>query len=307
MCWWRWQNRWPRRRCTTSRVCLACSPSKARAQYRLRAGVIGIEPDAQLRQVLDESFSPLPVVSDGIAVSKRTAQRLHVRPGDRLWVDPLQGGEPAKLVRVSLLVGDLMGTTAYMLRRDATRLVGEGDTVSSVRIKLDRRGRDAFFERVREIPRIAAIGDKSLMLAHFRENSEHNLLVFTGILSVFAAAIAVGVAYNSARIALAEHSWELATLRVLGFTRGEVSQMLLGQLAVQVMLAVPLGFVMGYALSALIAALIEGDELQIPLVILPGTYAYSALVMLGAGALSALVVRRRIDRLDLVGVLKTRE
>jgi putative ABC transport system permease protein len=276
-------------------------------QYRVRAGVIGIDADANLRQVLDPLLAAVPLVAGSVALNTRTAQRLRVRPGDSLWVDPLQGDEPARLLPVSLIVGDLMGTAAYMLRRDAAQLVGEADTISSVRIRLDRRYRDAFFASVREIPRIAAIGDKSLMLAHFRENTAHNLLVFTGILSVFAAAISVGVAYNSARISLAEHSWELATLRVLGFTRAEVSQMLLGQLAIQVLLAIPIGFALGYALSALIARLIEGDELIIPLMILPKTYAYAALVMLAAGLMSALVVRRRIDQLDLVGVLKTRE
>lgn len=109
------------------------------------------------------------------------------------------------------------------------------------------------------------------------------------------------------RIALAEHAWELASLRVLGFTRAEVSRILLGQVGLQILAAIPLGCVLGFALAALLAALIHGEEFRIPLVILPHTYAFAILVMLGAGVASAAIVRRRIDRLDLVGVLKTRE
>jgi putative ABC transport system permease protein len=160
---------------------------------------------------------------------------------------------------------------------------------------------------VRELPRVAAVGDKLALLEHFRETTARNPLVFTGILSIFATFIAVGVVYNSARIALAEHAWELATLRVLGFTRVEVSRILLGQIALQILVAIPVGCVLGYLLATLLVTLIQGEDLRLPLVILPGTYAYAALVMVVAGVVSALVVRRRIDTLDLVGVLKTRE
>jgi putative ABC transport system permease protein len=127
------------------------------------------------------------------------------------------------------------------------------------------------------------------------------------VLTVLAGTIAVGVVYNNARIALAERAWELASLRVLGFTRGEVSGLLLGELAIEMIVALPLGWVLGYWLSYFIVELITPETFKIPLVIRPGTYAYASLIVLIAGVVSALIVRRRIDRLDLVGVLKTRE
>jgi putative ABC transport system permease protein len=119
--------------------------------------------------------------------------------------------------------------------------------------------------------------------------------------------IAVGVVYNSARITLAEQSWELATLRVMGFTRGEVSWTLLGQLAAQMAIALPVGWAAGAGLSAVILAMISSEEFRIPLVIGTGTYTLASLVMLGAGIVTAFIVRRRIDQLDLIGVLKTRD
>ena len=146
------------------------------------------------------------------------------------------------------------------------------------------------------------------LLDTFRTTSAKNVLFFTTILTAFAATIAVGVVYNNARIQLAERAWELASLRVLGLTRGEVSVLLLGELAIEIAAAIPLGFVAGYWLSWLIIALMQhGELMEFPLVIRPDTYLYAGAVVVAAGVASALIVRNRIDNLDLVAVLKTRE
>jgi putative ABC transport system permease protein len=141
----------------------------------------------------------------------------------------------------------------------------------------------------------------------FRANNAKNILFFTMVLTAFAAVIAVGVVYNNARIQLAERAWELASLRVLGFTRREVSVFLLGELAVEIAAAIPLGLLAGYGLAALLLALMPHEVFEIPLVILPSTYLYAGAAIAAAGVASALIVRNRIDRLDLVAVLKTRE
>jgi putative ABC transport system permease protein len=142
----------------------------------------------------------------------------------------------------------------------------------------------------------------------FREQSARNILFFTSILTAFAATIAVGVVYNNARIQLAERAWELASLRVLGLTRGEVSVLLLGELALEIAVAIPLGFFAGYWLCAFIISLMAHTEvIEIPLVILPDTYLYAGAAVVAAGVASALIVRNRIDNLDMVAVLKTRE
>ena len=144
-------------------------------------------------------------------------------------------------------------------------------------------------------------------LATFRDVTSRNTLVMTLFNTIFAGLIAIGVVYNCARIALAERGRELASLRVLGFTRAEVSYILLGELALLTLLALPLGCAVGYGLAALIASLFDSEVYRIPLVVEPATYGYAVLVVVAASALSALAVRRRIDRLDLVPVLKTRE
>jgi putative ABC transport system permease protein len=151
------------------------------------------------------------------------------------------------------------------------------------------------------------VASRNAMLQNFRDTSARNVLFFTGVLTAFAVVIAIGVVYNQARIVLQERAWELASLRVLGFTRGEVSTYLLGELAIETLVALPLGCVLGYALAWLIVTLTHSDLIAIPVIVAPATYAYAALAIVLAGLASALIVRRRIDRLDLVAVLKTRE
>ncbi|MCC6473724.1 MAG: ABC transporter permease, partial [Burkholderiales bacterium] len=222
-------------------------------------------------------------------------------------VEFLQGARVKRDVPVAGLTGELMAMQGYMSMDALNRLLGEGDSVSGARLRLDAQAREPFMKAVKETPRAAFVVEIGPIVRHFRETSARNSLVFTGVLSVLAATIAVGVVYNNARITLAERAWELASLRVLGFSRREVSGLLLGELAAELVLALPLGWLMGYWLSWGIVRLIEPDTFKIPFVIQPHTYAYATLVVLAAGLVSALIVRRRVDTLDLVAVLKTRE
>ncbi|HSF47778.1 MAG TPA: ABC transporter permease [Burkholderiales bacterium] len=187
------------------------------------------------------------------------------------------------------------------------RIMEEGEVVSAVAVLLDPAALRRFYAEVKQTPKVATVNAKAEALRSLKENTERNVLFFTAIVTVFASAIAVGVVYNSARISLAERAWELASLRVLGFSRGEVSMFLLGELAFELLVAIPIGLFLGWLLSFAIIAMTHSETMIIPLVIAPRTYAYAALATLAAGIVSALIVRHRIDRLDLVAVLKTRE
>jgi putative ABC transport system permease protein len=278
-----------------------------RGAREYRTVLVGIDPGAQLRRVQDARGADLPLADGMLLLTDRLARKLDLRPGDSLEVEPLEGTRRARRMQVTAETGDLMGMNGYVTRRDAARLVGEGDTFNLARVRLDAGADAAFFDAVRNTPGIAVAGDKRRMVAQFRATQQHNLLMFAAILSAFAMCIAIGVVYNSARITLAEQAWELATLRVMGFTRAEVSWTLLGQLGAQMAVALPIGWLAGTALAALILALISSEEFRIPLIINSGTYTLASVVMLGAGLLTAFVVRRRIDELDLIGVLKTRD
>lgn len=276
-------------------------------QRAQRGEITGLPRDATMRTLLDERLNDVPLPPYGLVFNRTLAERLGVAPGDTVRVEFLQGERPVREVPLVALTADLMGLRAFMDRDALNRLLGEGDAVSGARLRLDGAQRAAFLRQVKETPRVAFALEIGPMIRYFRETSARNILIFTTVLSILAGTIAVGVVYNNARIALAERAWELASLRVLGFTRAEVSGLLLGELALEVALALPIGWASGYALSAFIVELIRPETFRIPLIIGPRTYAYASLIVLAAGVASALLVRRKIDQLDLVGVLKTRD
>jgi len=272
-----------------------------------RTTVTGLAPGATLRLLLDERLRDVALPDEGLVINRTLADLLGVRPGDSVRIEVLQGARIARDVPVTALVADLMGTPAFMNRDALNRLLGEGDAMSGARLQLDAGERERFLQQIKETPRVAFAVEIGPIIRNFRETSARNILIFTTVLSVLAGTIAVGVVYNNARIALAERAWELASLRVLGMTRAEVSGLLLGELGVQLLLALPIGWLAGYGLSAFIVELIHPETFRIPLIIAPRTYAFAALVVLAAGVASALIVRRHVDRLDLVAVLKTRD
>ncbi|HWA14683.1 MAG TPA: FtsX-like permease family protein [Burkholderiales bacterium] len=272
-----------------------------------RTAVTGVTDEGRLLRIIDRSLRETKPAPGGVVLTRRLADRLGVVPGDTVTVHLLEGRRLAAEVRVNATVHELAGMNAWMRMDELNLLAREGPVVSGAGLRVSPAEEPQLLARLKELPAVAVVIVTRSLLETFRNTSGRNLLFFTAVLTAFAAAIAVGVVYNNARIQLAERAWELATLRVLGMTMGEVSVLMLGELALEVLAAIPLGLLAGYWLAALIVALTHGDVFEIPLLIQPDTYLYAAAAVAAAGVVSALVVRARIDRLDLVGVLKTRE
>lgn len=278
------------------------------ANHSYRTALTGLPDVSQLVRIVDRNQRVVQPLPGGLMLTTRLAERLRVAPGDWLEVELLEGNRIKARLRVAGTVHELAGMNAYMRLNDLNRLARDGPLVSSAALRVDPANEPTLFAKLKEMPRVAAVIVTRSLLKTFRDTMAKSLLFFTTILTAFAATISVGVVYNNARIQLAERAWELASLRVLGMTRGEVSVLLLGEMAIEITLAIPLGCVGGYWLSWLIIALMRhGEVTEIPLVILAGTYLYAAAAVAVAGVVSALIVRDRINRLDMVGVLKTRE
>jgi len=260
-----------------------------------------------LQRVIDIEGRLATPPPDGLLMSDRLAEKLGLRVGDSVTVEMREGRRLVREVVVERLVRDMMGLNAYMDRRSLNRLLGEGDVSSEFSLRVEHGTGHRVLELTKAMPRVAGAFSKASMLRNMQEVTARNILVISGIVTAFAAVIAVGVVYNNARIALAERSWELASLRVLGFTRAEVSLLLLGELALGIAVALPLGMALGWALTNSVVELMRNDQFLFPVVIRPRTYAWAALCVVAAGVASAMVVRRRIDRLDMVAALKTRE
>lgn len=272
-----------------------------------RVDLRGYHGRAELYRVVDAEGRETLLEGRDLVLTDRLAVKLDVRAGDTVIAEVLEGRPRTVALRVGATVREMMGLNAYMDRRALNRVLGEGDLSNGFVLRIERGREPEFLAATRELPRVAGTFSKATMLRNMDEISARNVRIMSTLLTVVASVIAVGVVYNNARIALAERGWELASLRVLGFTRAEVSALLLGELAIVIVLALPLGMLSGFGLAHAVAGLLESDQFAFPVVVMPRTYAWAALCVMAAGAASALVVRRRIDRLDMVAVLKTRE
>lgn len=267
----------------------------------------GIPSDAYLRRIIDAELQPIRIPDAGLILTERMARMLEVVPGDEIVVEVREGRRRTRRAVVAGLTRQFIGVAAYMSLPELNRLAASGQVISGAFLMTDPRHDAVLTGRLQDRPRVASIVSQERIIKAVSESAERSMLTFTFILSMFAGVIAFGVVYNSARIALSERDRELASLRVLGFTRGEVSYILLGELAVLTLAAIPIGFVLGAAISAGLVQALQTDLYQFPLVLGRRTFGIAATVVLIAAGASALLIRRRLNRLDMVGVLKTRE
>ncbi|HEX7008874.1 MAG TPA: FtsX-like permease family protein, partial [Phycisphaeraceae bacterium] len=272
-----------------------------------RVAIMGIEPGGTLYRVVDDQRGPLELPPDGLVMSVKLAELLQVRPGQMVTVQVREGKRPVRQVPVADLVDDFAGTNAYMNVHALRRLMQEGGTVSGVFLRVDEARTNQLYLALKQTPRVASVTVKRAMVESFEQTISENQQRIRMFNVAFAIVIAFGVVYNTVRISLAENSRELATLRVIGFSRAEVSAILLGELAVLTLAAIPVGLMMGYGLAWLATLSVNTEMFRIPLVVSRATLGFASAVVLAAALGSGLVVRRRIDRLDLVSVLKAKE
>lgn len=275
--------------------------------FNHRGGVTGIESNAQLRRMIDRQQNAVALPEEGIVLSRTLAEKLHVGPGQKITLEVLEEKRPMVEIRVSAVVDEFIGTSAYMSLTAINRLMKEGPVITGAALLLDPLYENAFFARVKETPAIAGIAVMAAARQIFENTMAEQIKVMTSFHVLFAALIAFGVVYNTAQIALSERGNELACLRVLGMTKGEVAYILLGELGLLVIMAIPLGMVIGYLLGWWLSLAFTTELYRIPLVIEPPIFAYAALVVLVSAGLSGLVVWFKIETLDLIAVLKTRE
>lgn len=285
------------------------------AAVRLRSGhreyrtaLQGLPPGSDLRRVLDRDLQPVQLPADGLLLTDFLGELLGVGPGDSVRVEFLEGHRRTLEVPVAGLVSEYLGVGAYARQETVNRLLGEGDAISGAWLALDSpAARAGVVRELRARPQVVSATDRGATIRGFMDSIAQTMLTFNLAITGMAAAIAAGVVYNSARITLAERGRELASLRVLGYTRGEARAMLFGELLTLSLLALLPGFALGYGLSALLVQAMATDLYRLPLALAPSGFAVAGLVILATTVLSGMLVLRRLDRLDLVAALKTKE
>jgi putative ABC transport system permease protein len=272
-----------------------------------RTAIDGIEEGNRLHRLLDEDLRDVLIPPEGLVLNDYLGKLLNVKVGDHMTVEFLEGSKQIRQVPVVATAKLFLGVMGYMDLTALNRLMQDGNAISGINLLTDSRYTQKLYRNLVDTPRVAGIVIRLNDIKNFYNIQARGMLFFTFIATLMACAIAFGVVYNSARIAFSERSWELSSLRVIGYTRGEISYILLGELGLITLIAIPLGFLVGYWLCSYIAQSLASDLFRVPLHIEMKTYAVAAAVVLASATVSGLIVRRRLDTLNLVEVLKTRE
>jgi putative ABC transport system permease protein len=276
------------------------------AAHSRTLALTGLESGGILHRLVDVHGVTREMPPDGAVLSASLADALTVRPGDSVTLDLLERLETRHVV-VAAVLDELMSPNAYMELGAMGRLVGDGTLANAAYLRLDQPPSASLFDRLRDMPRVAGVASREAMLDNFDRMMAQGFRITSALVVAFASVIAIGVAYNGARIALSERGRELASLRVLGFTTREVGTMLLGEQAILAVAAVPLGWLLGWLFAGYLVHAFENEQFQVPLVTRAATYAFASAVVLVASAGAGALMYRRAARLDLVAVLKTRE
>jgi putative ABC transport system permease protein len=272
-----------------------------------RTAVQGLPQKSSLQRILSEDGKMLKIPSHGLMLSGTLAHNIDAKVGDRIEVELLEGQRNTRIATVTAIADEPFGTSAYA-SIDTVRSLAEGDKdITSALVRIDAREEKSLYRKLGAMPVTAAVTSRKAMLDSFDKMTREVLLMFAGILTVFAGAMAMGVVYNAARISLSERERELASMRVIGMTRREISAVLLGELFVLVIVSLPIGCLLGYGLAAVTAVSSSTEMYRIPLIVLPKTYIFAMAVVVVSSLIVALAVRRRLDKLDLISVLKTKE
>lgn len=268
--------------------------------------MFGVSPDSQLKAILDTNLNPIPIPQNGIVMSQTLAKKLKVSPNDKIAFEVLEGSRPKGVLPVGGIVDDFLGQFLYARSDTLHRLMKEGPKMNSVLLKTDGEQNQKLYTKLKNYPAIASVNFKTAALKTFNDTTAKFMLVFATILTIFSIVIAFGIVYNSARITLSERDWEFATLQVLGFSSWEVFKMLMGEILILCVAALPLGWTLGYYLTKALIDYMAPEELAIPMKIEMSTFTWGGLTLVGSVIISGYVLWRKIRSLDFNEALKTR-
>lgn len=283
-------------------------PVRLRYEHRSRrTAILGLPNPSELRRIIDMNGNAVALPQKGIFLTSTLAGIIGVNPGQTLVIEALDGKRPVREVVVSGTVDEMLGTSAYMEIGALNRLMGEDRSISGSLLQLDSQREAELYSRLKQLPAIGAVSIKEAAFTSFKETIDRSIRLSIGTIIGFACVLAMGMIYNGARIALSERANELATLRILGFTRQEITLILLGEQAILIALAVPFGFAVGYGLCAYLSVRLQTELYRMPLIVESSSYAWAFIIVVICTVMSGFLISKRLAKLDMVSVLKSRE
>ncbi|MHC4957486.1 MAG: ABC transporter permease [Planctomycetota bacterium] len=283
-------------------------PVKLRNGWRTRrTAIAGLQAGQTLKGLLDKDLRSVPLPRHGLLLSRKLAELIGARVGDEIEVEVLNGRKPRFTVPVESVVDEFFGAFAYADLGRLSRWVGEEMAMTGAVLSVDSAQAAALGQRLKELPAVAAVSFKERTIRSFRDTVAESQAIMNTTLVIFAGVIVFGVLYNAARISLAERERELGSLRVLGYTRREVSFILVGENLTLVAAGLVPGIALGAGFSWLLSVAYDTDLFRFPFVLRPDSIFTTIIVVLGFAVLANAAAVRRLKHQDLVEVLKERE
>jgi len=272
-----------------------------------RGGVNGLVELPRLNRAVDKSFETIRIAKGGVILGAGLAQTLNIKTNDVLMVDVREGRRPVLRVPVIGIAETLIGSPAYMQLATLNRSLGEPGRISGAHLRIDSAKGPAIYQAIKNLPSVSGVSLKKEARLAFEKIIDSGAGAMRYVMAAIAGIITFGIVYNSARIAFAERARDLASLRVIGFTKNETAFVLLAELAIITLISLPLGSVLGYNLSFAISKGFSTDLYQIPTIFSSESFGFAGIAVLTAAAISGWLVKRDINQIDLVSSLKTRE
>ncbi len=265
------------------------------------------QPDARLRILLDRSLRPVALPANGLLLSAQLAEVLGAEVGDTLVVEVQEGERQQFGTPVAGLLDDYVGVGAYLRLDRLHRLLGEQDAISGAWIAAGSERRAVVQSELALTPRVAGVSRREANVEAFHETFGRSLLIVAFVFLLIAGSLAFAMVFNAARTVFDERRRELATMRVIGMTRVETGYILLAELAVITLLAIPIGLALGYGLAAMLASAMKSELFRLPVILHPHSYARATLALLGAAVMSMGWAAWDVSRLNVKEALAAKD
>lgn len=267
----------------------------------------GLEENPILRRIVNDKYNSIPIPKNGILMNKNIANELQIKPGDKVWVEVLEGNQSKFYVFVAGVIEEVLGQGIYISRKLLNKKLKESNVFNQLYIQLDPNKEKFFIQKWKNYPAVATITSKRELVQSFQEVLQRSLLATSIFIMLFTSIIGIGIIYNLAMIILAERIYEMGTLRILGFHTWEIFKILIGEIVLLIMVAIPIGIYLGNILAFWVINLNEGDDFKIPVKIFPKSYFTALGFACLTSSVSFWIIYKKIKEMNLLSVLKIRE
>ena len=270
--------------------------------------IVGLQRHSRLQRLLDTEERTVDIGESGLVLSKKLAEMMSLNVGDRVKIKPMIGRvTDEKVVRVSKIIQQYFGASGYMNIEALSRVLNESYAMNSV-LLATAPGKAKFMnDELEDIPAVSSIEVKEDSIRNMNETIQMNMKVTSFVTVLFAGIISFSIIYNITSVSLAERERELASLRVMGFSREEVGRILYHENIALGVVGLVLGLPLGIAISKALVTAFDTEMIRLPYHLEPRTFIISITLTLFFVLVSNLAIRRKIHHLDLVETLKERE